>query len=55
MSFAVFSTEDPTNYEDASQLQIWQQAMDTKRESIERNNTWTLGKLPKNASAIGVK
>ena len=47
--------EDPIWFEDAVKEEKWRQAMDSEIESIEKNNTWTLTELPKDAKRIGVK
>lgn len=49
--------EDPATFEEAAEKDVWRKAMDNDNEieSIERNNTWELTKLLKNAKRIGVK
>ncbi|PNX94522.1 copia-type polyprotein [Trifolium pratense] len=47
--------QGPINFEEAEKSQKWRKAMDDEIAAIERNNTWELTKLPKNARVIGVK
>lgn len=47
--------DEPTSFEEASTERNWKQAMETELRSIEKNNTWTLTKLPPNRKAIGLK
>lgn len=39
--------DKPTTYEEAATERAWKQSMKLELESIERNNTWSLAKLPK--------
>jgi transposase InsO family protein len=53
---AMFSSnEDPTSYDCAVKSDEWRKAMDQEMESIEKNNTWELVKLPEGARKIGVR
>ncbi|GAU39416.1 hypothetical protein TSUD_323640 [Trifolium subterraneum] len=55
-NLAVFCNDsDPHTYEETSKLTVWRKAMDQEIESIERNDTWELVSLPKEAKMIGVK
>ena len=47
--------EEPWNYEEASELKVWRDACDDEIKSIEKNKTWSLGDLPPNCKAIGLK
>lgn len=46
---------DPLTYEEAVKCNKWKRAMEVEIEAIERNETWELTDLPKNAKKIGVK
>jgi transposase InsO family protein len=48
------SCEDPITYDEAAKSEVWRKAMDSEIESIEKNNTWKLAKLPDKANVIGV-
>ncbi|GAU13723.1 hypothetical protein TSUD_348270 [Trifolium subterraneum] len=55
-NLAVFcDNSDPHTYEEASKMVVWRKAMDQEIESIERNDTWELVTLPREAKRIGVK
>ncbi|CAJ2649847.1 unnamed protein product [Trifolium pratense] len=55
-NLAVYSSlEDPYTYDEASQKQVWRDAMDAEIQAIEDNNTWELTNLPEGSKAIGVK
>ncbi|GAU25732.1 hypothetical protein TSUD_216620 [Trifolium subterraneum] len=55
-NLAIFKTdEDPTNYDEASKLEIWRKAMNSEIESIKKNDRWELTTLPANCKPIGVK
>lgn len=47
--------QDPSNYEEAIKEDKWKKAMDLEIQMIEKNQTWCLVDLPKNAKCIGVK
>lgn len=47
--------DDPLYFEEALKNSRWRLAMDCEIKSIEKNNTWTLTKLPIGAKKIGVK
>ncbi|MCI12639.1 copia-type polyprotein, partial [Trifolium medium] len=49
------SKDDPSNYNEAVKSDVWRIAMDQEIESIEKNDTWELVTLPKDARKIGVK
>ncbi|KAJ0532224.1 putative RNA-directed DNA polymerase [Helianthus annuus] len=50
---AVF--QDPVTFEEAVKNNNWRKAMDIEIEAIQRNQTWELVELPKEAKCIGVK
>ena len=47
--------QDPTRFEDVVKDVRWKEAMDQEIEMIEKNQTWRLVELPKDAKCIGVK
>ena len=47
--------EEPTCFRDAADNQDWVDAMDREMQSIEKNNTWKLVKLPAGKKPIGLK
>jgi hypothetical protein len=47
--------DEPTSYAEAAAHQEWKDAMDKEMQSIERNNTWELVKLPVGKKPIGLK
>lgn len=47
--------QDPICFEEAVKNDKWKKAMNLEIETIERNNTWYLVDLPKDAKCIGVK
>ena len=49
------SNSDPNTYEEAVKNPKWRAAMDLEIEAIERNKTWELTDLLKEAKKIGVK
>ena len=49
------SQEDPLSFLDAIKETKWKVAMDVEIKAIERNKTWELVDLPKDAKKIGVK
>ena len=49
------SNSDPKTCEEAVKNPKWRAAMDLEIEAIERNKTWELTDLPKEAKKIGVK
>ncbi|GAU24937.1 hypothetical protein TSUD_311720 [Trifolium subterraneum] len=46
---------DPHTYEEASKMAVWRKAMDQEIEFIERNDTWELVTLSREAKRISVK
>nr|GEX23184.1 phosphatidylinositol:ceramide inositolphosphotransferase 1-like [Tanacetum cinerariifolium] len=44
----------PYTFDEAILSEKWRKAMDLEIESIERNNTWKLVELPKDAKCIGI-
>ena len=46
---------DPNCFEEAVKSVKWKQAMDTKIESIKRNDTWELVDLPSGGKIVGLK
>lgn len=56
LNLAIFSqSEDPTSYEEAVKEDKWKKAMQLEMKAIEKNQTWELTTLPKEAKSIGVK
>ena len=53
--YALLSGCDPNSFEEAVKDSKWKHAMNEEIESIEKNNTWELVKLPKEHKSIGVK
>lgn len=49
------SIHDPNTYEEAVEKKDWQQAMMEELQSIEKNKTWELTKLPPGKQVIGLK
>jgi len=47
--------EEPTCFRDAANNLDWVDAMDREMQSIEKNNTWKLVKLPAGKKPIGLK
>jgi hypothetical protein len=47
--------EEPAKYVEAAGKPDWEEAMDKEIESIEKNGTWELSKLPAGQKAIGLK
>ena len=50
-----FNSTDPTTFEEAEKSLKWREAMDVEMNSIVRNQTWELVKLPNEAKCTGVK
>lgn len=46
---------DPVTFEEAGKCLKWRKAMDEEISSIEKNQTWSLTKLPQGVKCIGVK
>ena len=46
---------EPSNFEEASSIPCWQEAMKAEVEALELNKTWTLVDLPPNVKPIGCK
>lgn len=56
MNFALYiCNDDPINFHDAAREEKWKNAMKLEIQSIEKNQTWELVKLPPHAKKIGVK
>ena len=51
----LISFEEPTTYSIVSQEEAWRKAIEEDISSIEKNDTWTLVKVPKSCKSIGVK
>lgn len=51
----VLCNDDPIHFSEAAKEEKWNEAMKLEIQSIERNNTWELTKLPIGAKTIGVK
>lgn len=47
--------EEPVNYSQAVKKRDWRQAMQSELDSIEKNGTWFLTKLPDGHKVIGLK
>ncbi|XP_076918584.1 uncharacterized protein LOC143579055 [Bidens hawaiensis] len=47
--------EEPHNYKEAANEKKWIEVMQAEIDSINKNNTWKLTKLPDNHKAIGLK
>lgn len=57
-SSSFISTSDPRSYDEAIGAEdgvMWQEAMKSELDAIERNETWELVDLPKDRKAIGSK
>ena len=52
---AMFTSNDPTTFEEAAKSPTWREAMDREIQAIEKNGTWELTELPRGAKKIGVK
>ena len=52
---ALVESTDPLYFEEAVKSANWRLAMNNEIKSIEKNQTWTLTKLPIGAKRIGVK
>ena len=51
----VMNVVEPMNYDQAKDHKEWKNAMNDEYESIMKNDTWELTKLPKNKVPIGCK
>ena len=51
----VMNVVEPVNYEQAKDHEEWKHAMNEEYESIIKNDTWELTKLPANKVPIGCK
>ena len=49
------AAEEPQSYEQAAKEKNWRLAMDKEIESIEKNGTWKLARLPDGHKTIGLK
>ena len=47
--------EEPTCYQEAADSVDWRAAMDSELQSINKNKTWSLVKLPPGQKSIGLK
>lgn len=47
--------DEPVNYSQAAKKREWREAMEREIEAVERNQTWTLTKLPEGQKAIDLK
>lgn len=52
---ALFADIEPISFAQAVKERKWIEAMKEELQSIEKNGTWELVKLPKGKKAIGVK
>ena len=48
-------TIEPTYFEESSEDEFWNKAMDEELHQIEKNDTWELVPRPKNENVIGTK
>jgi hypothetical protein len=55
LNMALVTFVDPLSYEEAVKSYKWREAMDAEIQSIQKNKTWSLTKLPAGAKKIGVK
>ncbi|KAL4032604.1 hypothetical protein IC575_005684 [Cucumis melo] len=53
--FCLFGDSEPLNFEEASQNDKWNIAMDEEIKAIKKNDTWELSTLPNGKKAVGVK
>ena len=51
----MFTSTDPTTFEEAVKSLTWKEAMDREIQAIEKNGTWELNELPRGVKKIGVK
>lgn len=51
----VQTTVEPKTYEEASQLECWQRAMNAEVQALEENNTWKIVDLPNGKHPIGCR
>jgi hypothetical protein len=51
----IVSAEEPTSLEEAVQEPHWLAAMREVLQAIEKNQTWTMTRLPPGRSALGLK
>jgi hypothetical protein len=52
---ALFVDIEPLSYNDAAKSPVWRKAMEDEIQSIEKNKTWQLMRLPPNKKPIAVK
>ena len=50
---AIDHSHEPQTFEDASQHEVWKQAMDNELAALDENKTWSVMKLPKGKKAVG--
>ena len=50
-----FAVSEPSSFEEASMLKIWNDAMKEELSMINKNGTWELTSRPKDRKVIGVK
>jgi len=55
LNMALVTFADPISYEKAVKSYKWRKSMDVEIQSIQKNKTWSLTKLPAGAKKIGVK
>jgi hypothetical protein len=55
LNMALVTFVDPLSYEEAMKSYKWREAMDAEIQSIQKNKTWSLTKLPAGGKKIGVK
>jgi hypothetical protein len=53
--FALLADAEPVNFKEALQTSVWKQAMVEELNSIEKNPTWELVKLPEGKKTIDLK
>ena len=51
----VMDVEEPTNFEEATGSEVWENAMQDEFNTLVKNQTWELFELPSGKQAIGCK
>ncbi|XP_050918923.1 uncharacterized mitochondrial protein AtMg00820-like [Lathyrus oleraceus] len=51
----IVTENDPFSFAEAVKSEKWKEAMEAEMEAIEKNQTWELMDLPKDAKHIGVR
>uniref|UniRef100_A0A803PJ99 Copia protein n=1 Tax=Cannabis sativa TaxID=3483 RepID=A0A803PJ99_CANSA len=55
VALATYIIIEPTSYEEASEFQIWNDAMDNETQALEKVKTWIVTSLPPGHKPIGCK